>query len=61
MNTCIGDHYRPWSELKERRMNLTKAALDGDRIGTEPSTWAMMLLGFAGLGFAGYRRATLAA
>ena len=27
----------------------------------EPSTWAMMLLGFAGLGFAGYRRAKLAA
>jgi hypothetical protein len=24
----------------------------------EPSTWAMMLLGFAGLGFAGYRRTT---
>ena len=24
----------------------------------EPSTWAMMLLGFAGLGFAGYRRAS---
>ena len=23
----------------------------------EPSTWAMMLLGFAGLGFAGYRQA----
>ncbi len=23
----------------------------------EPSTWAMMLLGFAGLGFAGWRRA----
>jgi hypothetical protein len=23
----------------------------------DPSTWAMMLLGFAGLGFAGYRRA----
>jgi hypothetical protein len=23
----------------------------------EPSTWAMMLIGFAGLGFAGYRRA----
>ena len=22
----------------------------------EPATWAMMLLGFAGLGFAGYRR-----
>jgi uncharacterized membrane protein len=31
----------------------------------EPSTWAMMLLGFAGLGYAGYRaragRATLPA
>ena len=26
----------------------------------EPSTWAMMLLGFAGLGFAGYRRARMA-
>ena len=24
----------------------------------EPSTWAMMLIGFAGLGYAGYRRAT---
>ena len=23
----------------------------------EPSTWAMILLGFVGLGFAGYRRA----
>jgi hypothetical protein len=23
----------------------------------EPSTWAMMLVGFAGLGLAGYRRA----
>ena len=23
----------------------------------EPSTWAMMVIGFAGLGFAGYRRA----
>jgi len=24
----------------------------------EPSTWAMLLIGFAGLGFAGYRKAT---
>jgi PEP-CTERM motif len=23
----------------------------------EPSTWAMMLIGFAGVGYAGYRRA----
>jgi PEP-CTERM motif len=30
----------------------------GTIVGTpEPSTWAMMLLGFAGLGFAGYRKA----
>jgi hypothetical protein len=27
----------------------------------EPSTWAMMLLGFAGLGFAGYRKARMLA
>ena len=26
----------------------------------EPSTWAMMLIGFAGLGYAGYRRARAA-
>ena len=26
----------------------------------KPSTWALMLLGFAGLGFAGYRRARTA-
>jgi PEP-CTERM motif len=33
------------------------AAIGGLSIATvpEPSTWAMMLLGFAGLGFAGYR------
>jgi len=31
--------------------NLTVSAVP------EPSTWAMMLLGFSGLGFAGYRRA----
>ncbi len=27
----------------------------------EPSTWAMMVLGFAGVGFAGYRRTRKAA
>jgi hypothetical protein len=27
----------------------------------EPATWAMMLLGFGGLGFAGYRRSQKAA
>jgi hypothetical protein len=27
----------------------------------EPSTWAMMLVGFAGLGFAGYRATRISA
>ena len=31
-------------------------ALDALNAVPEPSTWAMMLVGFAGLGFAGYRR-----
>jgi PEP-CTERM motif len=30
----------------------------GSATAPEPSTWAMMLLGFAGLGFAAYRRAS---
>lgn len=36
-----------------------KAFFQSDVEGTvpEPSTWAMMLLGFAGLGYAGYRKA----
>jgi hypothetical protein len=58
-----------------RAIALTGAVtLEGDDIGTggcfshpggspipEPSTWAMMLLGFAGLGFVGYRRSRKAA
>ena len=30
---------------------------DWRALSPEPSTWAMLLIGFAGLGFAGYRRA----
>jgi PEP-CTERM motif len=32
-------------------------AVGGVAPAPEPSTWAMMLLGFASLGYAGYRRA----
>jgi unsaturated chondroitin disaccharide hydrolase len=58
-NTALiyGDYY--FTEALLRLQNV----LDGkpgwllySRV-PEPSTWAMMLLGFAGLGFAGYRRA----
>jgi hypothetical protein len=37
-------------------INGETAGLFGAISVPEPSTWAMMILGFAGLGFAGYRR-----
>jgi hypothetical protein len=41
-----------WTIMPEQlAFNLTFTAVP------EPSTWAMMILGFAGLGFAGYRQA----
>jgi hypothetical protein len=42
------------------RISSTSNSFEFDNISAgvpEPSTWAMMMLGFAGLGFAGYRRA----
>jgi hypothetical protein len=42
-----------------RSLNSFKSDVSGDFSNTavpEPSTWAMMLLGFAGLAYAGYRR-----
>jgi PEP-CTERM motif len=33
------------------------APILADAAAPEPATWVMMLLGFAGLGFAGYRKA----
>jgi PEP-CTERM motif len=39
----------------EASVNLTEALVLG--VVPEPATWVMMLLGFAGLGFVGYRQA----
>ena len=40
----------PGSDIVNNRFMLATTSVP------EPSTWAMMLFGFAGLGFAGYRR-----
>ena len=45
------------SALTLRGLGASKFSPAGILSTPEPSTWAMMLLGFAGLGFAGYRRA----
>ncbi len=42
---------QPWIFVSEVQFNGSTVP--------EPSTWAMMLLGFVGLGFAGYRKAEL--
>ena len=41
----------PFGQLINRGQTEIKSAVP------EPSTWAMMLLGFAGLGYAGFRKA----
>ena len=41
----------PFAQLVNRGQTEIKLAVP------EPSTWAMMLLGFAGLGYAGFRKA----
>jgi hypothetical protein len=51
-----------WSETTyDNHTGTTAGVLANIYVGTpttpEPSTWAMMLLGFAGLGYAGYRKA----
>jgi hypothetical protein len=62
--TGAGDFVHGWNTLTMTVIAPTDdfyeaARLEGMVIGAgvpEPSTWAMMILGFAGLGFAGYRR-----
>jgi hypothetical protein len=41
-----------WNEVKQFDFSVP----GGETTIPEPSTWAMMLLGFAGLGYAGYSR-----
>jgi hypothetical protein len=41
----------PFAQLVNRGQSEVKLTVP------EPSTWAMMLLGFAGLGYAGFRKA----
>jgi PEP-CTERM motif len=60
----LATHIHATTETSKNDHNLGNVGTGevGGKIGTivgapEPSTWAMMLLGFAGLGFAGYRKA----
>ena len=45
------------NKMSESKAFVLSSAIHSSAI-PEPSTWAMMLLGFAGLGYAGYRRAS---
>ena len=63
-NTALiyGDYY--FTEALLRLQNVIDGQPDwvlyspaATSVVPEPSTWAMMLVGFAGLGFTGYRRA----
>jgi phospholipase/lecithinase/hemolysin len=52
----VQDTYLFWDTLHPTEGgHLQTAALAYALVAPEPSTWAMMLLGFAGLGFVGYR------
>jgi hypothetical protein len=53
----LGSATGPWEVFAT---NYSIGAIQVDGV-PEPSTWAMMLLGFAGLGFAGYRASRRAA
>lgn len=51
-------HVATWTNYPATVFEFNSVGVVGDPTGApETSTWAMMLLGFAGLGFAGYRKA----
>jgi hypothetical protein len=56
----LGDNFIVWHNNLPNLLGILETAVICDDPVTpgvpEPSTWAMMLLGFAGLGFAAYRR-----
>jgi hypothetical protein len=49
------DYLKGWSATTPPTTN-SLVGMGGPMAAPEPSSWAMMLLGFAGLGFVGYRR-----
>ena len=51
VTTAAGESFKEFKQVQFSGAGLTPSI-------PEPSTWAMMLLGFVGLGYAGYRRAT---
>jgi hypothetical protein len=58
LSISLSGFFAPGDPTTNWNVTHISLALSGDNYFVpEPSTWAMMLLGFAGLGFAGYRRA----
>jgi hypothetical protein len=57
-NNNISMNYMPWwySPSDFLYASVTSVTVNGVLLAPESSTWAMLLLGFAGLGYAGYRR-----
>ncbi len=60
-NSGVSDYVNFAGKFDEVTFSATEAAFEVDNLAIagavpEPATWALMLAGFAGLGFAGYRQ-----